>query len=257
MRIYVCMLIAVAILYSAVVVASGAGWNLFGVQWNFTNSGQFGDSFGPFSAVMSSIAAISAFLAYRSQREELRRVKTSAEQDRASNERRDFEGTFFKLLEIIRNTVRDTDVRAGRSDAKSGTDAFEAMTPATMYWDEDITSDKIAQIYKNTYKHNQKDLGHYFRLCYHIVKYIDESSLQNKMIYIRIFRATLSNPELILIGLNCCYGGGRVKFKPLIEKYAVLHNVSAREAIKFKLHEHLGEGAFGDRDIMKSPDEID
>ena len=39
-----------------IIIASGAGWNPFRVPWNFTNTGGFGDSFGPLGALMAGMA---------------------------------------------------------------------------------------------------------------------------------------------------------------------------------------------------------
>jgi hypothetical protein len=61
----------------------------------------------------------------------------------------------------------------------------------------------------------------------------------------------LSNSEIVLIGINAVVGGGQRKFKPLIEKYALLHNISASDADYFDLLPKFKKGAFGRRDIAE------
>jgi hypothetical protein len=75
------------------------------------------------------------------------------------------------------------------------------------------------------------------------------------MLYVRLLRATLSNAEIVLIGLNCMYGGGQRKLKPLVEKYAVLHNISAGDARTWRFAASFDQSAFGDRDIKAPSDE--
>ncbi len=69
---------------------------------------------------------------------------------------------------------------------------------------------------------------HYFRHLYRIIKFIDKNKALNdkeKYAYISIVRATLSRFELVWLYYNCLFGVGKPKFKPLIEKYALLKNL--------------------------------
>ena len=242
---------ALALLYVAAVVSSGLGWNPLGRQWNFENSAQFGDSFGPLSAVMAAIAAIGAIAAYFSQKEELARAKADSEIERVSSYKRDFENTFFNLVALFRSTVNDIEVEDlyGQNPVR-GRDAIKRIV------DEKIRSSRGSdaedeEVYKSVYLRYRDDLGHYFRLFYNIVRYTDESQIDDKGLYVRILRATLSNAEMVLLGINCIYGGGREKFKPLVEKYALLHNISSQEALRRRFDTSFDGRAFGDRDLTK------
>ncbi|AKQ40915.2 Abortive phage resistance protein abiP [Aurantiacibacter atlanticus] len=99
--------------------------------------------------------------------------------------------------------------------------------------------------WEKTYEKYQNDLGHYFRFLYHLVRYVDRSATDEKHFYIQILRATLSESELILIAVNCCYGEGRDKFKKLVEDHALLHNLSEKAQREFDLGKMMGSGAFG------------
>ena len=82
--------------------------------------------------------------------------------------------------------------------------------------------------------YGQSDLptvfDHYFRHLYRIVKYIDAPqpkflSKKERYNYAANLRGTLSKYELIWLYYNCLAGPGKQKFKPLVEKYALLKNI--------------------------------
>jgi hypothetical protein len=242
--------VAFFVVYWGAVIASGSGLNLFGIKWHFENSGQFGDSFGPLASVMSAIAAIAALGAYRSQKEELDRLKNSAKAERERVERNDFEGTFFQLVNLFRDTLSGIDVDQQVGGPARGPDAFQRLISDYMVkMDENNMLTQSSSNFKKMYNSNQNDLGHYFRLFYHIVRFIDESEVDEKIKYVRIFRSLLSNAEMVMIGLNCSYGAGHKKLRPLVEKYALLHNISASRAKQFGIVGSIGSAAFGDRTI--------
>lgn len=69
---------------------------------------------------------------------------------------------------------------------------------------------------------------HYFRHLYRIVKFVDDTCFlddNQKYEYLGVLRATLSRYELVWLYYNCLYGAGKYKFKPLVEKYALLKNL--------------------------------
>lgn len=99
-------------------------------------------------------------------------------------------------------------------------------------------------------------LPSYIRFTYHIVDLVDrgssypgadieinksDSAYQN----VRLLRATMSNSEILLIALNCAYGAGYENFKPLIEKCAILHNISHLDIDAYGLREIFAPRAFG------------
>jgi hypothetical protein len=245
--------IAFVLLYAGVVIASGLGWNPAGVQWTFESSGQFGDSFGPLGTIMSAIAAVSALMAYWSQREELERLKDAEETSNTRASKVDFERTFFQLITLFRDTLQMIEYHDYHSNKDyNGADAVARILYEGMGSAPDKPVEYVEKKFSEMYNRNQNKLGHYFRLFYHIVKFIDGSEIPNKMQYIRILRALLSRSEIAIIGLNCCYGGGQEKLKPLVERYAILHNISSSEANRFYLSNMMNSSAFGDREIGAS-----
>jgi hypothetical protein len=225
-----------------IVLLSGLGFNLFQVRWDFSNTGLFGDSFGSLSAVMASLAAYSALATFHVTRQEIednrekekkRSENEAKEKDLAENRRSvefkrlqkaEFERTFFQLLSAFRSIVSETDTQ-GQSGTKTGRDAFKVIEGrfqdrAKLDIAHKVAWEKIARSYRN-------DLNHYFRFLYHTIQFVDSSDFIDRYFYVRLIRASLSDSELVLIALNCAHGEGFDKFKPLIEKYALLHNVSA------------------------------
>lgn len=233
-----------------VVILSGLGWNPLGLNWNFTNTGAFGDSFGPLNSAMTAIAAVAAYLAYRSQAEELERIKIEAEADKQARVNRDFENTFFNLLQLFRDTVKEIQVEDRYNvSPKSGRDAIRQFLVEHV--------DRLAEsghnhrsAYKNSYLLFQDDLGHYFRIFYHILKLIEESNVVNKKRYSQILRSTLSEAEITLIALNCLHGGGKPKLSVLVEKYSMLHNISNSSYRKWGLETKFKKSAFGSRNRL-------
>lgn len=71
---------------------------------------------------------------------------------------------------------------------------------------------------------------HYFRHLYRIIKFIDNPkhdflTFEERYSYAGNLRGTLSKYELVWLYYNCIAGPGFEKFKPLVEKYALLKNI--------------------------------
>jgi len=84
------------------------------------------------------------------------------------------------------------------------------------------------QYYSKYYSHFETELNHYFRNLFHIIKYLDQSSLINttqKKFYASIIRAQLSQDELYVWMFNSMqinYGYPKVLY--LITKYDMMQN---------------------------------
>jgi hypothetical protein len=242
------------LVFVTAIVASGSGWNPSKISWDFTNSGQFGDSFGFLSSFMAAAAAFAAWGAYRLQHQEIDQLRASEVASRQLAEKRDFEQTFFNLLELLRGVVKEIDVLGDDGNQLHGRDAmahflYEAESAAAL---EPANPNADEQAFTALYRSHREDLAHYFRLFYHIVKFISESPVQPKKIYVRLVRATLSNSEMVLIALDCMYGGGKLKLRPLIEEYELLHNISQPAIDRWRMSDFLGPQAFGDRRMSAS-----
>ena len=252
--------IVLMVAWIAIIIVSGAGWNPFSVVWNFSNSGAFGDSFGPLSAFMAAIAAISAIAAFQEQKAEIKRLQAreQVEDQRRDNERIEEtslrkreeaaireqreETTFFQLLATFQRVVGETDIVSG-SKTTVGRDAFRSMVYS--FNNSIIIKESASDAWKDVSEKFENDLNHYFRLMYHIVVFVDGSQLRDKHRYLKILRALLSEAELTLLALNCAYGEGKEKFKRLIERYSLLHSLSAPARSRWGIDLEFEDSAFG------------
>jgi uncharacterized membrane protein len=69
-------------------------------------------------------------------------------------------------------------------------------------------------------------LGHYFRNLYVLLKFIHEADLKKdeRDLYLRIYRAQLSQDEWMLVFYNATSAYGREKLLPLLEKHNLFQN---------------------------------
>lgn len=243
--------LAIFVLWAAVVMASGWGYNPTGIRWDFTETGQLGDSFGVLSSVMAAIAAYYAFRTYRSAREDVERLEQQAA-----------EPSFLNLLERrydVLDRVRTSEMRisSGRPEnvERSGQKAIDRLANSLRRLVERdgalIVSNKYIDIEDAAY-----GLPNLYRFTYHIITFAQRQfsllSPSEKMTkddpayqYVRLLRAQMSNEELLLLALNCAFGRGKEKFKPLVERYALLHNMSPNDVAAFRLNDVFETEAFG------------
>lgn len=171
-----------------------------------------------------------------------------------------FENTLFQLLTLFNSIVNSMDLRKIRSTTEvisKGRDCFEIFykklnafliennSHINGFKSPSASIDQIIQAYDNLYDINKSDMSHYFRTIYHIVKFIDKSDIENKKQYIAIVRAQLSSYEQILIFYNCLHKNGAEKFKPLIERYALLKNIDKSLIINENHLKEYQQGAYG------------
>lgn len=182
------------------------------------------------------------------------RAKLTAPLERAEAAKRDFELTFFNLLSLLRETVKEVDVPDPYGlKPVHGRDAFKRLLEEYIGGTRG-SDDQDGSVFRGIYFRFRDDLAHYFRLVYHILKYIKQTEDIDKMLYVRLLRATLSNAEIVLIALNCMYGGGRQKLKPLVEEFALLHNISSADVRTRRIVSAFDPTAFGNRTFTESDD---
>jgi hypothetical protein len=157
--------------------------------------------------------------------------------------RQGFENKFFQLLRFhhdIVNAVRVKPTSVGlfsaSGSALSGREAFHALYNrfvdhynAKYKKNPQAPPDRLAsEAYASFYEEHQESLGHYFRNLYHLVKFVDRSSVdaKDKEFYTHLVRAQMSSDELLLLFYNCHSSFGRRKFYPLVERYALVENMS-------------------------------
>jgi len=188
---------------------------------------------GAVASVWSLAAFLFIYVAFLGQQEELGESRThAATQEKIASQQR-FENSFFNLLRLHRtivdrvNATRPNDpVRVGGSEAFGilYNDLNREWLSLGSYANE---LERIQKAYANFYRYAESEIGHYFRTLYHIVRFVDRSSItdEEKQDYEKFLRAQLSSIELLLLFYNGLSTYGWHRFKPLIEKYALLEQV--------------------------------
>ena len=222
------------------------------------NRGVFGDKFGAVNALFSGLAfaGLIATLLYQKEelklqreelqqtREELKGQREEFEEQNKTLKRQRFENTFFNMLslqqEITNNLLLQCKIfqeNVERDVTYKGREAFKGIYEDAVFEYEGIISianTGLKYILKNNWLDGYTKIpatnrfDHYFRHLYRIFKYVDTTDLisdEERYEYACIVRSQLSDYELIMLFFNGLSDNGKEKFKPLIEKYAILKNM--------------------------------
>lgn len=234
-------------------------------EWS--TRGEFGDLFGGLNTLFSGLAFSALIYAIYLQHKELKLQRIELKQTRKELEgqklqleaqnktmqKQNFENTFFELLRLHNELVRSIELPSkshGEIIFTKGRNCFKYFykrfrSHFTVFSD---TSDKLDQISRTNdklFEEHQADLGHYFRNLYNIIKFVKNSSVEDKRLYTNLIRAQLSSFELALLFYNCLGDIGREKFKPLVEEFALLKNMPDGILIDSSHKEFYDERAFG------------
>ncbi|HEU5068157.1 MAG TPA: putative phage abortive infection protein [Sphingomicrobium sp.] len=217
------------------------GWTFLGL--NYDLAAQFGSSLSGLGAAAAGIAALGAWQTVSEQRAALQYSQSQADHLNKLAAKRDFETTFFNLQGTLERIVEQMDV--GRIIWKqTGKDAFSYFV-TQVYKIHDDSDLNFGNAYARVFLNHQNDLAHYFRTLFNLIQFVDRCDNQDCYFYVRLIRATLSEPELVMIALNGLFHEeGRKYFKPLIEKYALLNNVSASARADLDLLDQYAPSAF-------------
>lgn len=168
------------------------------------------------------------------QKQTLEKQIKSSEAQQLQISIQNFENLFFELLKTKSDATNEITYRfetfnGQRDHTITGKNAIKQYL-------ENYKKHKENENWETYYKDRLLDIfGSYFRICYQIVKLIDnnttlknlekpekkEYSIKQKE-YFDLFRATLTQHELEAFFFNCLSSYGREKFKELIEKYGML-----------------------------------
>lgn len=248
--------VILAFLITIAFVASVWSCTWWWIEWqsNPTDSGSVGDSFGVVNALFSGLAFAGVIVAIFLQRAELHEAtkQTRKLADESEIQSRHFkkqvesmavdrfESTFFRMIGSLQDIAEN--MSAEHPIAGGGRRVFERMASAIDTGDykrkinqgesfkPEHRTEVSKQYHQNCFRYCSKQVGHYFRLLYHIVKYVDENDtikgMPRKRVYIRILRAHLSAGELKCILYNGLADDlGYPKFYTLIDKYDLLQNL--------------------------------
>lgn len=227
-----------------------AAWALSAVLiWPFfstgTDRGTFGDMFGAVNALFSGFAFVGLIYTILLQKKELSLQRnelhltrgelagqrTQMESQAATLKLQQFESTFFQLLRVHGDIVNGIDLQGAQRVTK-GRDCFKIFCRRletemlNLQSGANTETEHIRHAYGTFYRKHESEIGHYFRHLYHVIKFVDQSIVDDKRRYTSFVRAQLSSYELELLFYNCLSEYGNLYFKPLVEKYGLLKHLS-------------------------------
>jgi len=256
-------------------------WALSGfILYDSPDRGTYGDMFGAVNSLFSGLAfAGLIFTIYLQKNElglqrkelELTRLELQGQREtmQAHNNQislQNFEGTFFQMLRLHNELLNSIDTTVGGGDSAvkifSGSDCFmrawrrykDSFFKDANQEDENERLEQINNVFSDLWKNYESEFGHYFRSLYNVVKFVHESDIENKKQYTNIVRAQLSGQELLLLMYNCIYFR-ELKFKPLVEKYALLKHIPYNAIPSHLDIEIFSPSAYGGKYPKKNNDE--
>lgn len=237
------------------------------------NAGTFGDQFGAVNALFSGLAFAGLIVTLVLQREELEAQREELKQTReelrgqkqefeiqnATLKHQQFSTTFFQLLNAVQNSIDNMTVIISGHEYK-GYDCFSPVAGyvATVLINnnckiqscEDNPLSKRAlfeAVYYRAYGSYFSNMGVFFCGFYRLIKFITMSDLTDneKYQYTAFARAQLSDDMQLMLFYNCTIGKGKFKFKPLVEKWALLKNMNTKQiALPAIMLEWISDDAF-------------
>jgi uncharacterized membrane protein len=211
-------------------------WNFWGKQLSPNQEiwGQFGDYLGGMLNPMFSGLALIGLLATLGM--QVRQMKISASESKASAaafalqighlQKQTFEGTFFQTLKLHNDIVSALEMPGDHSETLKGRACFSEILrhfkqDSGLERGDMVDDDQFDQAYFDFFDKFEDVLGHYFRLLYNLVKFVNNAAIDDKRFYTNLIRAQLSSAELELLFYNCLSDYGRAKFKPLVESFSL------------------------------------
>lgn len=232
-------------------------------QWTDKNLGTFGDFLGGvLNPVLTFLSFMALLFTIILQQREIHAAKKDALElqkekleDRLSSERMQFENTFFQMVAIHNTIVNSIDVDRGPSKNQlRGRECFKHFRDEMQkYYNSDPSLDerqKSLAAHDELWKSYQNDLAHYYRYLYNIIRFINESNV-NKIRYIRILRAQLSDFELLVLFYNGLFPLA-AKFKEYVEFFTLFDNLP-KDLLFNRSHENFYEPSAFDEKAPKKP----
>lgn len=224
---------------------------LLGLSNNQELWGQFGDFIGgtlnPILAFLSFMALLYTIKIQTEElglsRKELKETKEELKESRIAQQEQSeslklqnqatklqmFENTFFKLVELFIKTKESLSFENSSSYAAFNK-LFDALKRYPNYDDFNYGFGFIT--------------GVYFGQMFQILKFIDDSNIENKQRYVNIFRAQFTKNELEFLFYHCLGTIGKKRFKKLVEDYEFFEHIILNDDIEKQLLEY-DKKAFG------------
>lgn len=182
-----------------------------------------------------------------------------------------FENTFFQLMNLFLQTREHLTIQIGKLDSYAGINFTAEINDLKEHYTHSGLHLKTGKyfsfeaikmylkILKNINgidyeKFNEKyesSTGTYFIQIYQILKFINNSQIENKQFYVNLLRAQFTKEELEFLFYHCLGNVGERKFKALVEEFEFFEHLILNDEIEIKLF-HYSEKAFGENETILS-----
>lgn len=224
--------------------------------WGEDGRGTIGDMFGAVNALFSGLAFAGLIITLLYQKEELSLQRAELSQTRQELEsqckefeqqnktlkQQRFDNTFFNMLTLqqeIINNIRYVDNRRSydfrNKQQINEKTTFEGRQVFGYFYGNhlrDAITEKGVDVYDRL--NFVPTFDHYFRHLFHIVKFIDNSTLideVDKNEYASMLESQLSKNELRFLFYYGQSAKGKHQLKPLIEKYSLLRSCNGESLV--------------------------
>lgn len=239
---------------SIILICIGYGYLIFNFstffsQHRFDSVGTFGDSWGFLTSVFSAFGFCGVLLTLKLQSDSMKRLERDARLKEESDKIRDFESSFFSMLNLMQVIINDMKIRGGshkgtllgRSVFTFQYGKYSAFSDidSIMVSENNINKESLAEegeifsaSFDEYFESRSANFSHYYRFLYNIFRFITEANIpkESKKKYASILRAQISNFELLLLFYN---GNTKIgeNFKEYFECYAVFDNLPVSKLI--------------------------
>ncbi len=208
--------------------------------------GQFGDFIG---GTLNPILAFLSFMALlytikiqmdelKLSREELEATRKELEGSRIAQQEQSeslklqneatklqmFENTFFSLLREANGLLHDFLLEGNGNKINEN---IEKCTRSEII----CVENDLREVFTNI---NYGFMKTYFIMLYQLLKYIDKSTVKNKIFYTNIVRANLDSKILSLLAINC-YVYNFIEYKNMLQKYSFFEHLDIRPDSLFSI----------------------
>lgn len=181
-----------------------------------------------------------------------------------------FENTFFELVRMLNNIKENINITpisfssfmdGSQSFILNGKDFYSKIrifeNDNKLYANEAISKyililkELLNSEYNKFNNDYEKFTGTYFGQIYQILKFVNDSNIENKQRYVNIFRAQFTKDELEFLFYHCLGTIGKRKFKKLVEDYELFEHMILNENVEKQLLEYDIDAFGKNENILK------
>jgi Putative phage abortive infection protein len=236
------LLVAAVLLVSIyVVVFHALPWTSDPSAW-----GSFGDYIGGLlNPVASTLTLIIAIKVWAQQRQELEETKQALKDQAETAQANRREQRFFDLMQVYQQTLDSFQDTAQRGDTRHGKPALDEwikghtqlggmINTSALRGLQNLGEQRLLALLDNSITAARQHwikpevadrLNHYFRVIFRILHDAKDLLEQDRHRFIRLFRAQLSQTELLLLGLNLWITDEGQKMLPIACDYGLLKHL--------------------------------